>query len=71
MLDKENSEWAFCSRTPYWCKGISYPFRDRNEDEPRGSTKAIAASGTKVSRRNRREPFLEKNEMCFSCMAGR
>lgn len=65
VLDKENSEWAFCGRTPQWCKGIGYPFHDRNEDDSRGSTKAIAASGTKISRRNRRDPFLEKTEGNF------
>jgi hypothetical protein len=65
VLDKENSEWAFCSRTPYWCKGIGYPFHDRNEDEPRGSTKVIAASGTNISLGNRRDPFLEKTKSAF------
>jgi hypothetical protein len=38
VLDKENSEWAFCGQTPYWSKGIGYPFHDRYEDEQRGST---------------------------------
>jgi hypothetical protein len=65
VLDKENSEWAFCGRTPYWCNRIGYSFYDRNEDEPRGSTKAIATSGTKISRRNRRDPFLGKTKRVF------
>jgi hypothetical protein len=65
VLDKENSEWAFCGRTPYWYKGIGFPFHDRNGDESRGSTKAIAASGIKISRRNHRDPFLEKTKVDF------
>lgn len=63
-LDKEYSEWAFCGRTPFWCKRIGFPFHDRNEDEPRGSSKAIAASGTNISRGNR-DPFLEKTKRAF------
>ena len=53
VLDKEYNEWAFCGRTQFLCKRIGYPFHDRNEVEPKGSSKAIAASGTNISRGNR------------------
>lgn len=70
VFDKEYSEWAFCGRTPFWFKRISNPFHDRNEDEPRGSSKAIAPSCTNIFRGNR-DPFLKKNGTCFLRMAGR